>query len=262
MRKKIRIPQEMSGDNLFARLVPHFRSPLNLEERIISIKFSHDGENLVAASNINTIDLFDCNTNQQVGYFDLKKHGISVIDYMDLNKILVGSKCATATRDDYDVRELDMQNNRFVTCYNGHKQPSVSLAVNPEKQFFISGGLDKSARLFDFRMRCAQISNLDLPAVPLVALHPATELCALALENNRIELYDVRGLNKGPFTVFEFNEEPNKWTSLKFSPNGDKMLICTDSTRMSVINSFDGRVDSCMSKYLMILSKKCVIKTN
>lgn len=227
------------------QMFPNFCRPVhNHDKRIMSIKFSPDGEKLVAASNQRTLEMYNCNTGTQEQYFQLYKHGMSVIEYMDKSdEILVGS----ITKGDCAIRELNMSSNRFVTSYIGHQRPSVSLSVDLEKKLFVSGGFDKSALVFDFRVPSAQLGLTDMPGIPLVALHPKTDnLCAMALENNRVELHDLRSLTK-PFTVFKLNPEQSNWVSMKFSPDGDQILISSDSSRIKVINSFHGSIQAIYS---------------
>lgn len=243
---------ELTNDCLARfEMFPNFRRQVNNADlRIASLKFSSDGEKLVVASNQRTLELYNCNTGLQENYFHLYKHGMSVIDYMDsADTILVGS--VGATKGDYAVRALNMSTNKFLTNYIGHNRPSVSLAVKSENNLFVSGGFDKAALLFDFRIPKAQISLDGLPSVPLVALHPATDnLCAVGLEDNRIGLHDLRFLNYTPFTVFKLNPDQCKWISMKFSSDGDQILISTNSTKVQLINSFLGTNQ-------MVITSKC-----
>lgn len=225
------------------QMFPNFYRPVNdNEKRINGIQFSQDGEKLVARSNRHTLDLYSCNTAQRETYFDLKKHGISALNFMDTDdSVLIGST-GQRIRCDYALRELNMTKKVYETCYFGHAAPVTSLAINVKKKYFVSGGHDKMALLFDMRNPTAQISCCDLSDVPLVALHPTSDICALALDSNRIELYDLRAMNFGPFSVLKLNNDNVKWTSLKFSPNGKQLLISSNTSKIRVINSITGVV--------------------
>lgn len=228
----------MSSFNIF----PNFRRPINnVEKRIEWIKFSPDGEQLVAASNQRTLELYNCNTAQQENMFRLYKHGITVVDFIAANnKVLVGS--AGAHKHDYGIRALDMAKNQFITSYTGHTKPSASLAVDKDQQFFVSGSHDRTVQLFDVRTPHAELGRTNLSSVPLVALHPQTEILAVALDDCRVELHDLRCLNYGPFATFKVNHDQIKWTSLKFSPNGNQLLISSNSSKIRILNSFTGSV--------------------
>lgn len=224
------------------QMFPNFYRPINdNEKRITGVKFSHDGEKLVAISNRFTLDVYNCNTAQRETYVDLQKHGISTFGFMDTNDtVLIGS--VGRIRYDFALRELNLVKKQYGTCYFGHVAPVKSLAINTKKNYFISGGHDKMALLFDIRNPTAQISCTDLSEPPLVALHPTTDICALALDSNRIELYDIRAMNFGPFAVLKLNVDHVKWTSLKFSPNGKQLLISSNTSKIRLINSVSGVV--------------------
>lgn len=239
-------PKKMSykldlSDKLLGQfeMFPNFHRPVNNpDNRIFWLKFSPDGEHLIAASNKRNIGLYDCNTGLRSNSFTLTKHGMSCIDYMDSNDVvLVGSN---AVKNDYAVRELNFTKNCYGTCYTGHSLPAIRIDVNREKKYFITSGYDKCAMLFDFRVQAAQLSCSNLPCPPLVALHPTSSICAMAFDNYRIEIYDLRSMNLGPFSIFKLNTEHVKWTSLKYSPDGQQLLISSNGSTIRIINSFTG----------------------
>lgn len=241
------------NDELMAQfqIFPNFYRPINDDERRIHwIKFSPSGEKLVAASNRHSLDLYNCNTAERVQYFDVQKHGVSTMDFIDSDDtILTGS--IGRIKYDFALRELNLTKKVYGACYYGHAAPVKSLAVNSKKGYFVSGGLDKMALLFDLRNPTAQIHCTDLSDAPLVALHPTTDICALALDNSRVELYDLRAMNFGPFAIFRLNPDNVKWTSLKFSPNGKQLLISSNTSKIRVINSISGVVQEVFgSKFL------------
>lgn len=223
-------------DELMAQfqMFPNFYRPINDDlRRIHWIKFSPSGEKLVSASNRNTLDLYNCNTAEREQFFDLQKHGISTMDFIDSDDTILTGSFGHIIKHDYALRELNLTKKVYGACYHGHKAPVKSLAVNPKKGYFVSGGHDKAALLFDLRNPTAQIHCADLSDAPLVALHPTSDICALALDNSRIELYDVRSMNLGAFTIFSLNPDNVKWTSLKFSPNGKQLLISSNTSKVN-----------------------------
>lgn len=229
-------------DKLMVRfeMFPNFHPPINdNEKRINWIRFSPDGTKLVAASNRHALELYNCDNAQQEGYLDLMKHGISAIEFMDTSDTVLIGSTGRRIKYDFTVRELNMTKKTYDTCYMGHRAPVKSLAVNQGKKYFVSGGHDKSALVFDFRVTSAQISCTTLTDAPLVALHPTTDICAVALDSNRIELYDLRSF-AGPFSIFKLNVDNVIWTSLKFSPNGKQLLISSNSSKIRIINSYTG----------------------
>lgn len=254
------------NDELIAQfqMFPNFYRPINDDERRIDwIRFSPSGEKLVAASNRHSLDLYNCNTAEREQFFDLQKHGVSTLEFIDSDDtILTGS--IGRIKFDYALRELNLTKKVYGVCYFGHSLPVKSLAVNSKKNYFVSGGHDKIALLFDLRNPTAQMHCTGLPEAPLVALHPTTDICALALENNRVELYDLRAMNYGPFAILRLNVDHVKWTSLKFSSNGKQLLISSNTSKIRIINSFNGVVQevygskfsSCLCILFIIHSKK------
>lgn len=237
-------PKTELNDDLMAQfqMFPNFYRPINDDERRINwIKFSQSGEKLVAASNRHTLDLYNCNTAQRETHFELHKHGISTLDFIDSDDtVLIGS--IGRIKYDYALRELNMTKKEYGSCYLGHAAPVKSLSINRKKGYFVSGGHDKMALLFDLRNQTAQIHCTELGDAPLVALHPTTDTCAMALDNNRVELLDVRAMNLGPYAVLRLNADNSKWTSLKYSPNGKQLVISSNSSKIRVIHSITGVV--------------------
>lgn len=254
MDSNTKIAREES-DNLMRtfNIFPNFRKPVNnADVRIKGIKFSPDGQKLVAANNERVIELYDCNTARFEKHFQLFKHGISTIDYMDAaDKIIVGSN----VRGDCTIRELNLTTNQYEASYIGHSQPSHSLSVNPASKLILSGGMDKSMLLFDFRTPNAQVARHNLSGVPLVAMHPYTDLCAVGIDDCRIEIYDLRGIPFGPFAVFKLNYDNVRWTSFKFSSNAKQLLIGTNSPKIRVVNSKTGVIQQVFgSKFFFVFN--------
>lgn len=220
-------------------MFPNFCRPMNSKKRVRSIHFSPDGEQLVASINNRVLELYSCDAGQQTNVIHLLKHGNSVVKYLNGNEtVVVGSE--GLVKGDFCARELDLNNNKFVVEYTGLKAPAVSLAVNTQKKYFMTGSLDKAALLFDFRNRAPVKSRLNLKSVPMVALHPTTDLCAMVFEDHRIELHDIRCLDYGPFCTFKLNPDHSRWNSLKFSTDANQLLMSSNSTKIRVVNSYTG----------------------
>jgi hypothetical protein len=88
-------------------------------------------------------------------------------------------------------------------------------------------------------------STLQGPAI--AAFDPTGVIVAVGLSTARvILLYDIANMHKGPFQRFAIEnvDHPRNydWTSLKFSPDGSYILICTNGLEMCLIEAFRGRV--------------------
>ena len=57
-----------------------------------------------------------------------------------------------------------------------------------------------------------------------------------------MKLYDLRSFDKGPFVTFNLPQERQcEWTGLKFSPNGQSILLTTNGSVMRLIEAFQGQ---------------------
>ena len=58
----------------------------------------------------------------------------------------------------------------------------------------------------------------------------------------QVKLYDLRSFDKGPFVTFNLPQERQcEWTGLKFSPNGQSILLTTNGSVMRLIEAFQGQ---------------------
>lgn len=235
-----------------------FRSYFSSHEYYSSIKFSGNGKTLIASRNDNAIETFDCNTSQRK-LIPSKKYGCGLIDYCNNDENIL----VTSTIREKAVRELCIEKNMYNTCFLGHTDSITALAVHPNKNTFLTGSLDKRILLYDIRIATAQAAQTHLPDTPLISWDPNGMMFAVGFDENSIgseanncdstrnstsskentiRLYDIRGLGNGPLLKFNFNAESSMWKSLKFSPNGEKILISTNGAKVRVIDSFFGKV--------------------
>lgn len=235
-----------------------FQSYLSLHKKHSSIKFSANGKTLIASHNDNSIETFDCDTSQRK-LIPSQKYGCGLIDYCNNDENIL----VTSTIRDKAVRELCIEKNVYTTCFLGHTDSITALAVHPNKNAFLTGSLDKRILFYDIRIATAINAQTHLPDTPLISWNPNGVMFAVGLDEHSIgleeknggskrnssgskgrtvRLYDIRGLGNGPVQKFNFNAESSTWQSLKFSPNGEKILISTNGTKVQVIDSFFGKV--------------------
>lgn len=216
-----------------------FRSYVpNMDKHISSIKFSSDGEKLISANNQNTIELYDCSTTEQQT-IPCQKYGSGIVDFINGpdNIIVTSTKCGHA------VRELSIEENCYKACFTGHSDLVTGLAMKGDQNCFLTASRDKKVMLWDIRVPHAQNAHAGLPEPPLIGWHPNGQMFAVGLPDaNIIRLFDTRGLENGSFTKFIFNPELNKWTSLKFSPDGNQILASTNGSYVRIIDSFTGKM--------------------
>lgn len=78
---------------------------------------------------------------------------------------------------------------------------------------------------------------------PTAAFDPEGLVFAAGINSEYLNLYDLRSFDKGPFGTFKPSMSEftgTEWTSLKFSPDGRTILICTNGSYLRLVNSFTG----------------------
>lgn len=216
-----------------------FRSHVpNMDKHISSIKFSLDGEKLISSSNQNTIEIYDCSTTKQQT-IPCQKYGNGIVDFTNTSDNIV----VTSTKRGHVVRELSIEENCYKTCFAGHTDLVTGLAMNGDRNCFLTASRDKKIMLWDIRVPHAQNAHNDLPEPPLIGWNPNGLMFGVGLpEANIIRLFDVRGMESGSFAKFIFNPDLNKWTSLKFSPDGDQIMVSSNGSKIRIIDSFTGKL--------------------
>lgn len=210
----------------------------NMDKRISSIKFSSDGEKLISCSNQHTIEIYDCSTATQQT-IPCRKYGSGIVDFSNSPDNVI----VTSTKRGHAVRELSIEENCYKTCFSGHSDLVTGLAMNGDRNCFLTASRDKKVLLWDIRTPNAQHAHTDLPEAPLIGWHPSNLMFGVGLPDaNIIRLFDIRGMESGSFAKFIFNPDLSKWTSLKFSPDGNQILVSTNGSTVRIIDSFTGKL--------------------
>lgn len=216
----------------------HFRD-FNNDNRINSMAIAEDGQTLISASNHHVVDVYNCNLGKQTSFIHLRKYGCGIVDFVDggAENILVSSK-----KRDHTIRPLNIETKSYGTYYVGHSDFVTSLCVHRSSGLFLSAGMDKTVRLWDTRSPRV-ISMAKFTGTPLCAWEPSGALFAVGIDSQKIQMFDLRGLDNGPFFSFDSNKDFNcEWTSLKFSHDGNQILVSTNGTKIRVIDSIYGNI--------------------
>ncbi|VDO02120.1 unnamed protein product [Rodentolepis nana] len=102
--------------------------------------------------------------------------------------------------------------------------------MSPVDDTFLSGALDGTG-------------VMHVAGRPTAAFDPEGLVFAAGINSEYLNLYDLRSFDKGPFATFKLpaSEAPGtEWTSLKFSPDGRSILICTNGNFLRLVDSFNG----------------------
>jgi COMPASS component SWD2 len=123
--------------------------------------------------------------------------------------------------------------------------------MSPANDTFMSCSLDDTMRLWDLKT-AHFTSKLLLKGVYLSSYDPTANVIAAASSySHEVFLYDVRNIDKAPFSTFDLRayyehyigppETPN-WTKLEFSNDGKHILIASATGGHMVVDSFTGQL--------------------
>lgn len=204
--------------------------------KVCSIDFFETGEILASSCNEDTITSHSCRNGNQMTTLSSKKYGVDLVRFTrDANAIIHSS-----TKVDDAVRHLSIQDNKYIRYFQGHTKKVTSLCMSPTDNTFLSGSLDNTIRIWDFRLSESH-GVVKINGHPVAAFEPEGLIFAAGVNSEFINLYDLRSFSKGPFETFNFQKENDcDWTSLKLSPDGRFMLISTNGRITRLIDPCKG----------------------
>jgi COMPASS component SWD2 len=210
--------------------------------RVNSIDFYKDGDSMVAASDDGTIELFkipflDSDKSQKVF---CKKYGADLIRFTHYNyAVLTASNSFSGYHDGNAIRYLSLHENAYIRNFVGHTDRVTSLSLSPRNDTFISAGRDGTIRMWDLRTpNCQAILNADSYAL-CASIDGQGVMFGAAFSPSTIKFFDFRSLTQGAFTVIN-TKSSYQFTSLKFSNDGDYLLVNTREGTILVFNAFNG----------------------
>lgn len=207
--------------------------------RINSIDFSPDGEQLMSADNCEQIIFHNCDRSEQVKTITVRKYGVEMVRFTRQPNHFIHS----STKVDYSIRHMDADSVEYLSYFRGHVNKVVTLCMSPTDDKFISGSLDRTLRLWDLRSARDQecIGCMHLSGRPIAAFDPTGQIFAVGVNSTCIKLYDVAMYEKGPFITFKMDlESQEEWIDLKFSPDGNVIMINTNGSVIRLIDAYDG----------------------
>ncbi|CDW54793.1 Putative histone h3 lys4 methyltransferase comple x and rna cleavage factor ii complex subunit swd2 [Trichuris trichiura] len=206
--------------------------------RINSVCFSSDGSYLISSAEDDTLTVYDCRTGQ--GHLRLcsRKYGADQVIFTHTNLNCLHS----STKSDDAIRYLSLNENKYVRFFVGHTKKVVNLDLSPVEDLFLSASLDRTVRMWDLRAPTAQ-AMVHLPSRPLAGFDPDGLIFAVAINSEALNLYDLRAYQNGPFSTFLLPQDRDcDWTGLKFSPDGNFILISTNGQAVRMINAYTGEL--------------------
>ena len=181
------------------------------DSRINSLHYSTDGLSLITASDDDQIVIFDCEKGVQKRLVNSQKYGVDLVRFTHAKNAAIHA----STKENDDIRYLSLHDNKFLRYFKGHTKKVISLEMSPGDDTFLSGSLDNTVRLWDLRSpTCSGIMHVQ--GKPVCAFDPEGLIFSVGVQSEKVKLYDLRSLEKGPFATFQVPRETKcEWTGLK-----------------------------------------------
>jgi len=205
-----------------------------------ALDFSKNGELLVTSGDDESVHLYDISAGSLRKALNARKYGVTLVRFThDPSAVICAS--GSATTWDHSLRYWSLHDNRYLRYFMGHRDTVVSLAMSPLDDTFFSGSLDSTVRLWDLRTDSCQ-GLLRVSGQPSIAFDNTGSVMACASESDKMQLLDMRVLDKGPFLTFRFTDPLTQGaTCLQFSNDGAHILVCSRvSDGLYLIDAFDG----------------------
>ncbi|CAI7752008.1 unnamed protein product [Closterium sp. NIES-53] len=205
--------------------------------RINSMDFHRTEDLLVTASDDESIRVYDTSNATLVKTIHSRKYGVDQVVFTHHpSAVLYSSKNGW----DESLRYLSLYDNRYLRYFKGHRDKVVSLCMSPKNDSFLSGALDHTVRLWDLRT-CECQGLMRVRGRPAVAFDQQGLVFAVAMGGGAVKLFDARSYEKGPFDTMLVGGDEDEVTSIKFSNDGNQILVCTLNGRIYLLDAFEGQ---------------------
>ena len=221
-----------------AKVFTHHTAPVN------SLDFTKDGERLLSSGDDHRICL----------YSDARKASIEKLRQDNAH----GATLARFTHDplsiiaaspmDHAIRYISLHDEKILAHLRGpRRRPSApSLEMSPKEDILVSASMDDTIRLWDLRQTNCQAAVMRFQGGghrPAVAFDPQGMIFAAAICGGRVKLFDVRACDKGSFLTFTLHElGATSFSGIKFSNDGNHLLVGTTHGAHALVDSFKGNV--------------------
>ncbi|KIW11983.1 hypothetical protein PV08_09257 [Exophiala spinifera] len=232
-----------------ARQFPGSTRSDGIDSRVTSLDFDDMGEFLVAASDDETMQVYDIKEGKRTKVIPSKKYGIHLARFTHHPRNVLFA----STKQEDSLRLLELHNESFVRYFTAHTAQVTCIALSPGGDQFLSCGNDDMVCLWDLNSRSPQ-GKLKLVTPYLAAYDPSANVMAIASQStSSILMYDVRNFDKAPFETFDMSQAEDRytpttkgraWTRLEFSNDGKSMLLGTDYHGHFLLDAYDGAIKS------------------
>ncbi|CAI5712067.1 unnamed protein product [Hyaloperonospora brassicae] len=232
--------------------------------RVTSLDFHRNGERCVTSRSDGVMSMINCLSGTVAKTILTKRYGVGVVRFTHHLDCVIFSSANTA--NDNRIRYHSFFDNKFLRYYTGHTDRVTSLMLHPTADQFLSAGLDGTIRLWDIR-------SSDTSAIIRTAHLPVSHVCAaydqegvvfgVYTDDHLIRMYDARNYQEGPFAKFSLydasilaavepflaqSQAPNlnakkiHALDLKFSPDGNQLLVATNRGVFLHLDAFEGKL--------------------
>ncbi|KAI8094826.1 Hydantoinase B/oxoprolinase-domain-containing protein [Gilbertella persicaria] len=164
-----------------------------------------------------------------------KKYGVTLARFTHhKNNVIYAS-----TKEDDTLRYLSIHDNKYIRYFRGHKKRVTAVEMSPIDDTLMTSSLDQTVRLWDLRSSTCQ-GVLHGEGKTMAAFDPQGLVFAVGTNHDTIRVYDCREYTNGPFATWPIPDTGVEWTSLKFTPDGKKIIITTVGDVLYVIDAFEG----------------------
>lgn len=209
---------------------------------ITSLDFDDSGQYLISSGIDKSIQLYD--VHKGIHYKDIQsqKYGahLSKFTHKDLNCLYVSTPSTEDEIQDHSIRYLSLSDKKYIRYFKGHSQQVMSLEVNPVHDTFISSSIDRTVKIWDFRV-ASYMGNIHIGTSGLVAYDPHGILFVVGKSNTTLEFYDLKSYEQSPFLTITLPTK-GKWNRIQFSNNGKLILISTNTNEQYIVDAFLGQL--------------------
>ncbi|KAI6191103.1 WD repeat-containing protein 55-like protein [Aphelenchoides bicaudatus] len=203
--------------------------------RINHMDFSHDGKLLITSSDDDSMIVYDSDKATKLQTVNSKKYGSCLIQFASDNKsVLHGS-----SKVDHTIRYLSIDNKQYIRYFAEHKNRVRSLSMSPVDECFLSCSLDNTMKLWDLRATNSQ-ANMKNNSPAVAAFDRDGMVFGVALASKDLKLFDIRNIDKGPFSSITLPAEcTGEVSNIQFSPNNRLVAIGTRSDEFYLVDTFE-----------------------
>ncbi|ORZ23931.1 WD40-repeat-containing domain protein [Absidia repens] len=215
---------------------------------LTSLSFDDTGDLCITSAQDDSLNVYDCKEGRLRTTLFSKRYGTGLTRFThQASGILHAS-----TKEDDSLRYLSLHDNKYIRYFQGHKDRVISLEISPLDDQLISASLDGTVRLWDLRSPiCEGLINTN--GRPIAAIDNAGLVFGVGLNSEVLRLYDIRSFDTGPFATWAIPDyrpfhttttstTKPYWTSLKFTNDGQHIIIATSTGTHYVVHAFEGHV--------------------